>query len=80
MKIKNVLLLIECVTIDFEHTYILRSGVVQVVFITEYKSWQISNQIFFNVTLSFSKTKDKLVMTQLLQNTTIQWCHFAWGV
>ena len=42
---------------------ILRSGVMQAVFITESKSSEISNQIFFNVMLSFLKTKDELVMT-----------------
>ena len=44
---------------------------MQVVFINECKSCEISNQIFLNVMLSFSKTKDKLVMTQILQNKTI---------
>ena len=32
---------------------------------------EISNQMFFNVMLSFSKTKDKLVITQILQNKPI---------
>ena len=46
----------------------LRSGVKQVVSInecksSECKSSEISNQIFFNVMFSFSKTKDELVLT-----------------
>ena len=49
------------VTFDFEHTYIKKwcyaSGVYQ------YKFCEISNQMFFNVMFSFSKTKDELVMT-----------------
>ena len=52
------------ITFDFE--LILRSGVMQVVFINECKSCEISNQMFFNVMFSFSKTKDKLVMTKIL--------------
>ena len=42
---------------------ILRSGAMQVLFINERKSCEISNQIAFNVMFSFSKTKDELVMT-----------------
>ena len=45
----------------------LRSGDMQVVFINECKSCEISNQMFFNVMLSFLKTTDK----QILQNKTI---------
>ena len=41
----------------------LRSGVMQVVFINQHKSCEISNQMFFNVMFSFSKTKNELVMT-----------------
>ena len=37
----------------------LQSGDMQVVFINECKSYEISNQMFFNVILSFSKTTDK---------------------
>ena len=33
------------------------------VFINEYKACEIIYQMFFNVMFSFSKTKDKLVMT-----------------
>ena len=36
---------------------------IPVVFINEYKAGEISYQMFFNVMFSFSKTKDKLVMT-----------------
>ena len=50
---------------------ILRICVMQVVFVAECKSSKISNQMFFNVIFSFSKTKDELVMTQILQNKTI---------
>ena len=35
----------------------LRSGLMQVVFINECKSCEISNQMFFNVMFSLSKTK-----------------------
>ena len=34
----------------------------QVVFINECKSYEISNQMFFNVMFSFLKTKDEGVM------------------
>ena len=34
-----------------------------VVLINECKSCEISNQMFFNVTFSFSKTKDNLFLT-----------------
>ena len=44
---------------------------MQVVLINECKSCEISNQIFFSVTILFLKTKDELVMTQILQNKTI---------
>ena len=60
-----------------ENTYI-ESTVMQVLFINECKSCEISNQMFFNVMFSFLKT-DGLVMT-LLQNKIIQWCLFAWCV
>ena len=46
---------------------VLRSGVMQVVFINECKSYEINSQMFFNVLFSFLKTKDQLV----LQNKTI---------
>ena len=36
---------------------------IPVVFINEYKACEISYQMFFNVMFSFSKTKDKLVIT-----------------
>ena len=39
--------------------------------ISENKSCEIGNQMFFNVMISFSKTKDKLVMTRILQSKTI---------
>ena len=42
---------------------ILKNPVIQVVFINECKSCEISNQMFFNVMFSFSKTKGELVMT-----------------
>ena len=58
------------VTIDFKHTYI-KSGVMRVVFKNEIKSCEISNQMFFNASFSFSKTKGKLVMKYALQNKTI---------
>ena len=35
---------------------------MQVVFINECKSCEISNQMFFNVMGTFLKTKDKLVL------------------
>ena len=57
------------VTFDFEHT-ILRSGAFQLVFINESKSCKISSQMFFNVMFFFSKTRDKLIMTEILQNKT----------
>ena len=41
---------------DFELTYI-NSGVMQVVFINELKSCEISNQMFFSVLFLFLKTK-----------------------
>ena len=41
----------------------LRSGVMQVVFINECRSCEISNQMFFDALFSFSKTQDELVMT-----------------
>ena len=44
---------------------------MEVVFINESKSCEISNQMFFSVVLSFLKTKEKLVMTQILQSKTI---------
>ena len=37
---------------------------MQSVFINERKPCEISNQMFFNVIISFSKTKYELVMTQ----------------
>ena len=37
---------------------ILRSGVMQLVFINECNSCEIINQMFFNVMFSFWKTKD----------------------
>ena len=36
---------------------------MQVVFINECKSYEISNEMFFNVMFSILKTKDELVMT-----------------
>ena len=44
---------------------------MQVVLINECKSYEISNQMLFSVTFLFLKTKDELVMTQILQNRTI---------
>ena len=44
---------------------------MQVAFINECKSCEISDQIFLNVMFSFHKIKDELVMTQILQNKTI---------
>ena len=44
---------------------------MQVAFINECKSCEISDQIFLNVMFSFPKIKDELVMTQILQNKTI---------
>ena len=38
---------------------------MQVVFTNECKSCEISNQMFFNVMFSFSKTKDELIMTNI---------------
>ena len=42
---------------------------MQVVFINECKSCEISNQMFFNSMFSFSKTRNILVMTLILQNS-----------
>ena len=53
---------------------------MQVMFINECKSYKINNQILFNVMFSFSKTKDELVMTQILQKKATKWCRFAWCV
>ena len=36
---------------------------MQVVFINECRSCEISNQMFFDALFSFSKTQDELVMT-----------------
>ena len=47
---------------DIEHTYI-KKWCIKVMFINEYKSCEICNQMFFDVMFSFSKTKDELVMT-----------------
>ena len=44
---------------------------MQVVFITECKSCETSNQMFFKVIFLFLKTKDEPVMTKILQNKTI---------
>ena len=56
------------VTFDFQRTYLKQwcyaSGVYKC------KSCEIRNQIFFNAMLSFSKTKEELVMT----NSTKQNC------
>ena len=38
---------------------------MQVVFTNQCKSCEISNQMFFNVMFSFSKTKDELIMTNI---------------
>ena len=46
LNIKNVVSYL-----DFEYTY-LRSGAMQVVFINEYKSSEISSQMFSNVMFS----------------------------
>ena len=43
---------------------------MQVVFINECKSCEISIQMFFKI-FSYSKTKEELVMTLILQNKTI---------
>ena len=56
---------------------LLRSELMQAVFINECKSCEIRNEIFFNVMFSFSKTKEELVMTYILKNKIICWCHFA---
>ena len=40
------------------------SGVMYVVFINECKSYEISNQMFFNVIFSFSKAKEELDITK----------------
>ena len=36
---------------------------MQALFISECKSYEISNQMFFSVMFLYSKTKDKLIMT-----------------
>ena len=54
-----------------EHTYIIKSAVMQVVFINECKSREISNQMFFNVMFSFSKTKSYDINIEILQNKII---------
>ena len=41
---------------------LLRSGAIQVVFINDCKSCEISNQMFFSIMFSFLKAKDNLVM------------------
>ena len=38
---------------------------MQKVFINECKSCESSDEIFFNVTFSFSKTRDGMVMTNI---------------
>ena len=43
---------------------------MQVVFINECKSCEISCQMFLHVMFSLSKRKDELVMTKILQNKT----------
>ena len=43
---------------------------MQVVLINECKSCEISNEMLFNNFFSFLKSKDKLVMAELLQNKT----------
>ena len=58
----------------------LRSGVMQVVFIDDCKSCETINQIFFNVMFSLLKTKEELVMTLIFQNKTILRRPFAWCV
>ena len=40
---------------------------MHVVFINECKSCEISNQMFFSVMFSFSKTKGELAMTNILK-------------
>ena len=45
---------------------------IPVVFMNEYKSCEISYQMFLNVMFSFSKTKDKLVMMQILHHKKIK--------
>ena len=45
---------------------VLRKGVMQMVFIM-CKSCEISNQMFFNIMFSFSRTNDGLVMTDILK-------------
>ena len=52
-----------CVLVQFLKIPILRSDAMQVVFINECKSCEISNQMFFNAIFPFSKTKDELVVT-----------------
>ena len=42
---------------------ILKSAVMQMVFVNEVKPCEISNQMFFNVMFLCLKTKDDLVMT-----------------
>ena len=52
-------LIMSLVTFDFEHTYIKKchtSG-------AECQSCEISNQMLLNIMFSFSKTKDKLLVT-----------------
>ena len=44
---------------------------MQVVFKNECQSCEISNQMFFKVMFSFSKTKEELVMTEILQSKAI---------
>ena len=41
---------------------------MQVMFINEWKTCEISNQMFFNLMFSISKTKAELIMTKILQN------------
>ena len=40
----------------------LRSGVMEMVFINECKYYEIRDQMFFNIIFSFSETSDILVM------------------
>ena len=44
---------------------------MQVVFINECRSCEIGNQMFFNAMLSFSKTKEELVMTNITKQNCL---------
>ena len=64
---------------------ILKSAVMQLVFINECKYCEIGNQMFFNVMFSFLKTQEELVMiyiniAKIKLFIIYTYCHFAWCI